>query len=547
MTEVQVMYDRYSRQRGLVRQSVVESLKVSTEGISDSLFKSLKIISEQLGVQKFPYNRNEADFVICGDSSTFKSIIIPEEKSTLRKSSIIMISYGGDGIFLDDTISEIELNSLYEPAVTTISSSLVWNEILRRSDAYLPVEVPKISVSINARVDEHSMLGPLDELDFALDGHKTNQNIRTIMDGTGQRRVMLRLSDDDPLSIELCNRLNIIGGRNNNSPCEPVIKFNLPAPQTIPKGHITIVGAGGLGTWVMKTMVEGLSNNEIGEIKILVFDGDMEVEPHNLNRQVIYSESDIGKPKVEAANEWLTRELPSAEIQMAFEFKDRHLQLNTSEPRIIPCGTIMPEEGGISFEELDDAHLPLNSALTQILSDDEIREKLVKTDVILGCLDAFRPRTLADLAAARLNQPYVNGGVQGLIATYCEFVDSSLVSKFGPQIATDKTIFSCQEDGEVPVASIVLSNALVGSFQAIAALQRLSGQKASSIQSVNWRLRTNEVWCVENVSTSMVSREDFCLDISNALWPKNTEEKNNSNPENLGAEKPNKRQKASNS
>lgn len=519
------MSDRFSRQRGLVRQSVVSSLKISIDGVPDCLLESLITISEQLGVQSFPCNITESDYVICGDNSTLKSSMNSNAGKNKLTPEVISISYGNEGIYMDGTSPFMKSNPLYEPAVATISSCLLWNEILRRANAYLPVEVPKISVSVNARVDEHSMLGPLDELEFSLKRHKTYQNIRSINDGSGQRRVSLRLSEDDPLSIELCKRLDIIGGRNNNDPCEPSLHFNLPPLRTSPKGHATIVGAGGLGTWVLKTMVAGLSNFKTDKIKILVFDGDMEIESHNLNRQVIFSKSDIGKAKVEAAKNWLKQNLHPAEINIAYELLDGHI-LSLLSPINSSPFSLQGDEGGISFDELDDSNL-INSDKLQILGDDEICKQLSQTDVILGCLDAMRPRTLADLAAAHLNQPYVNGGVQGLIANYCEYVDSSLVSKFGSQIATDEVVLSCQEDGDVPVASIVLSNALVGSFQALAALQRLTGQKASSIKSINWNLRTNQIWCVENTETERIQRNQFSLNLKEALFGGNKSNEKN--------------------
>jgi hypothetical protein len=118
---------------------------------------------------------------------------------------------------------------------------------------------------------------------------------------------------------------------------------------------------------------------------------------------------------------------------------------------------------------------------------------LQDTDAVVGCLDAMRPRVLADLISARQNKPYINGGVNGLIAQYNEFTSTNLVETYGASVAKDTKVVSCQEDGDVPVSSIVLTNALVGAFQAISAIQRLSGMPAG-------------------VST-----------IAQALWPENTD------------------------
>jgi len=158
----------------------------------------------------------------------------------------------------------------------------------------------------------------------------------------------------------------------------------------------------------------------------------------------------------------------------------------------------------------------------EILSDDEIRTQLEQTDAILGCLDAMRPRVLADLIAARKNQPYVNGGITGLFAQYTEFSTTNLVEFYGPSVARDQVVYSCQEDGEVPLSSLAITNAFVGSLQAISALQRLTGQKYSSIGSVNWNARYNEVYC--NLSDGELNRKSGVQQLEKALWsPKPTD------------------------
>ncbi|HYP55422.1 MAG TPA: TOMM precursor leader peptide-binding protein [Solirubrobacterales bacterium] len=62
--------------------------------------------------------------------------------------------------------------------------------------------------------------------------------------------------------------------------------------------RIVVLGVGGLGGW------SALSLACCGVGEMLLIDGDA-VEQSNLNRQVLYTESDIGRPKVEAAAERL--------------------------------------------------------------------------------------------------------------------------------------------------------------------------------------------------------------------------------------------------
>jgi hypothetical protein len=97
---------------------------------------------------------------------------------------------------------------------------------------------------------------------------------------------------------------------------------------------------------------------------------------------------------------------------------------------------------------------------------------------------------------------------------------------YGPSVAHDQVVYSCQEDGEVPLSSLAITNAFVGSLQAISALQRLTGQNISSIGSVNWNARYNEVYC--NLSDGIVARKDGVQQLEGALWP---QEDTNSNPQ----------------
>src|ERR1044072_6846878 len=70
------------------------------------------------------------------------------------------------------------------------------------------------------------------------------------------------------------------------------------AQARLAEARIFVLGVGGLGGW------SALSLACCGVGEMLLIDGDR-VEESNLNRQVLYTEADIGRPKVEVAAERL--------------------------------------------------------------------------------------------------------------------------------------------------------------------------------------------------------------------------------------------------
>ncbi len=76
---------------------------------------------------------------------------------------------------------------------------------------------------------------------------------------------------------------------------------------------VTVFGMGGWGTWLSLH----LALAGIGQLRL--FDGDT-VEHSNLNRQVLYDVSQIGKPKVESAAESIARINPNVKVETHFTF-----------------------------------------------------------------------------------------------------------------------------------------------------------------------------------------------------------------------------------
>ena len=495
------MSDRFSRQRGLVRQDAVRQLVVSLQfdEFPEAFLEAMKTLGEQLGAPE----------IVDGPSPTSADGFQIEWAPTAKQEPdlhCLHVSYGTEGIFLDGSSAGDPVDAVYEPAIATVAACLVWSEILRRSDAYQPIEIPKVSVSVNVRVNENSLRNYVPTLKFSLDGHPVHLNVREANDGTMHKRVLLRLDDDDPLVQDLIRKVNVQLPGHEVEPRSPTLPLSLPGLNKQLSGHLSIVGAGGLGTWCLHTLVEGLKHAEKADVHFLVFDKDLEIEEHNLNRQVIYGPEDVGSTKIAATRRWLEQRLPDAHVETVYELTDA--MAHPAEEA---------SDDGLNLDDLFESGPAPNVLEDETLSVQHTIEQLTSTDMILGCLDAMRPRVLANCIAAMQGVPYINGGVAALEGAYHQFTNRSLIEMYGPGAARDTTVMSCQEDGAVPLSSIVLTNAFVGAFQALAALQRLSGHPSSCIQSAYWNAYENEVQVQQGPEHPIQCASVDAL--SQALWP----------------------------
>ncbi len=124
---------------------------------------------------------------------------------------------------------------------------------------------------------------------------------------------------------------------------------------------VFIAGVGGLGSFVSIL----LSCAGIGRM-ILVDNGYVKVE--NLNRQILYSENEVGLKKVNEAKKYLTSLNPAVEIETYFE----------------------------------------------TIRDDNVDYYVKKSDIILDCLDNFETRLILNKSAIKNNVPLVHASVYGM-------------------------------------------------------------------------------------------------------------------------------------
>ncbi|MCD6301282.1 MAG: HesA/MoeB/ThiF family protein [Staphylothermus sp.] len=123
---------------------------------------------------------------------------------------------------------------------------------------------------------------------------------------------------------------------------------------------VLVAGVGGLGSPVSYYLVAA------GIGKLIIIDEGV-VELSNLQRQILYTVDDIGKPKVFVAAERLRKLNPNVEI------------------------------------------VPVHERITE-----ELLEKYIKdVDVVVDALDNWETRIILDKVCYRNNKPFVHAGVEG--------------------------------------------------------------------------------------------------------------------------------------
>lgn len=185
------------------------------------------------------------------------------------------------------------------------------------------------------------------------------------------------------------------------------------AQETLLESTVAVVGLGGLGT------VASLYLATAGIGHLILIDDD-EVELSNLNRQVLYGEADIGRPKVEPATTALNQLSPDIEIT------------------------------------------PLQMRLQEDNADELLRE----ADLVLDCLDSFAARHVLNDAALHLRRPLIHGAVselQGQVLTILPGKSACLCCVF--------PLFP--EEQPTPVLGSVAGT--IGTVQATEAIKYLAG------------------------------------------------------------------------
>ena len=203
----------------------------------------------------------------------------------------------------------------------------------------------------------------------------------------------------------------------------------------IKTAKVAIVGVGGLGCCVLQSLVR------LGVTNMTLIDAD-HVEDSNLQRQVLFTEKDVGKFKVETAKEKLS-------------LFSKHLNIST-------------------FIE------NLNSKNGTALLKDH--------DVVFDCTDNFTGRYTISKACKTLNIPVIYGGVnafEGQVGVFNYKSSKAFHEAFPAEKALLETE-TCEASGVLVVVVQIIAN-----YQAVEFFKLRTNQKA---------LLNNKLLCVNILS-----------------------------------------------
>ncbi len=195
--------------------------------------------------------------------------------------------------------------------------------------------------------------------------------------------------------------------------------FGAEAQQKLKDASVLVVGAGGLGIPAL------LYLNAMGVGNIGIVEQDM-VEITNLQRQVMYTEGDLGRPKIEVVAEQLKAQNSSTHLTIFNTFLSRHNAL----------------------------------------------EIIAQFDIVIDGSDNFPTRYLINDACVILKKPFVSGAIQGFEGQLSVFnyQGGPTYRCLFPNMPSQEEIPNCNENGVLGVIP-----GIIGNLQALEAVKAITG------------------------------------------------------------------------
>ena len=199
--------------------------------------------------------------------------------------------------------------------------------------------------------------------------------------------------------------------------------FDENGQMALKKSTVLVVGAGGLGCPILLYLAAA----GIGKIGIVDFDN---IEIENLHRQILFDESEVGRPKAIVAGEKIKKLHPYVNIEVFNK--------------------------AIDYENV-----------TSIISD---------YDVIVDGSDNFATRYLLNDACVIMDKPYIYGAVfqyEGQVSSFNVLLDNKRSCNYRniyPEPPESGVIPSCAEGGVLGVLP-----GIIGSVQALEVIKLITG------------------------------------------------------------------------
>ena len=195
--------------------------------------------------------------------------------------------------------------------------------------------------------------------------------------------------------------------------------FGPEGQQKLSKAKVLVVGLGGLGLPALQYL------NAMGVGTLGLMDQDT-VDYHNLQRQVLYTEADVGQAKLAVALE--------------------RLQSQNSQTTFIPHDTFLTKDNALDV--------------------------IAKYDVVLDATDNFPTRYLINDACVILNKPFVYGalhGFEGHVSVF-NYQNGPTYRCLYPEMPTMEEIPNCDENGVLGVIP-----GIIGNLQALEIVKIITG------------------------------------------------------------------------
>lgn len=213
-------------------------------------------------------------------------------------------------------------------------------------------------------------------------------------------------------------------------------EISIEGQRKIMKSKVLVIGAGGLGSPV----IQYLAGAGVGQLAVIDFD---QLEIHNLNRQVIHSEDQVGQLKVQSAQKYVNRFNSSIEFQ----------------------------------------------AINEKLEQSNVEQIIQKYDIVVDGSDNFQTRYLVNDACVKLGKVLVYGSIfafQGQLAVF-NYRGSKNLRDLFPTIPQDQEMQNCDRFGVLgPLPGIIGSMMAMQVLKIIVNLP-VEGNQLTLLDTKHWQ------------------------------------------------------------